>query len=124
MAVGVDTDLINQYKNSRNTTEYPKINLQSGKKEQASFYVKPLQRIVVASKECNAPFFEYYMHYGLGPDGDQKLVCLNTNREELKLNTKKCPACSGSRKVLRNSDDYDDKQIERAKKQSAKIRIN
>lgn len=110
------------YVNSRSKggRKYPRLNLQSGDKKEQIFRVKMLPRL---ANDGKYPYHEFYMHYSCGPDQDQSFVCLNETYDQLKSNEKRCPICSHTRKITRNADDYTEKQVELAKKQSGKTRI-
>jgi len=102
--------------------DFDKFNLQSGNKMEQIFHVKLLPRLAPPTAECNAAFHEFFNHYKCGPDSDQTMTCLNHNLDDIKKNAKRCPACSITKKIIRNSSVEQDVDI--AKGKSARRRVN
>ena len=107
---------------TQSTSSYPRMNLQSGDKKEQVFYLKLLPRIPL--KDPRAPWHTYNKHHNCGPAMDKNFICLNIDEAERKKNRKNCVQCMEDRKVLFNKDQYDEKRIEKAKKQAANGRVN
>lgn len=125
MPVRTDRDMIRRTRESRSRqTSYPRYNLQSGDKAKYDFFVNLMPRLIKSKVGIQEPFFEYFQHFGCGPDGDQSFTCLNETREDKKTNAKKCPQCAECRKILRNQDEYKEHEIDVAKRKMARDRVN
>lgn len=125
MATKTSRDTIGKKREERsNTSEYPRFNMQEGSKEKEVFYIKLLPRLKKSELNIEEPFCEYFQHFNCGPDGDQNPVCMNVTVEEKKKNGAKCAQCAQCRKILRNQDEYKDREVDEAKGKTSRSRAN